>query len=192
MFIGQNIVQLLLNRDEARVLAEVGAIERPEERVPLLVGPHPVDQVAVGRVREAIALGRGLQGALLPDETVVCSGGVVWAGASTPDASTAVLRRRRQLSELQSELVQQRVRQFNLTEELEKAQEQRAAGQKERAQISRELEEARSELRDAEIASAKARTGLAEIQREESRWQDTRSNLEEKRSELVALLGEPE
>ena len=158
-----------------------GGTERGQKALSILLsGWREADTL-----REAIALGRGLQGALLPDETVVRSGGVVWAGESTPDASTAVLRRRRQLSELQSELVQQRVRQFNLAEELEKAQEQRAAGQKERAQISRELEEARSELRDAEIASAKARTGLAEIQREESRWQDTRSNLEEKRSELL-------
>ena len=137
---------------------------------------------------DALEHGRAFRGALLPDQSVVSPGGILWTGQSSPDASTAVLRRRRQLADLHNELVEQRVRQFNLSEALGGAQTSRDDAQKARNRVGVDLEEARSKHRDCEIAVAQARNALAEKQREENRRKHAHDTLGAQRTQLSDRL----
>jgi chromosome segregation protein len=107
----------------------------------------------------------------------VMPGGVVWVGRSGAGASTAVLRRRHQISELQATMEKLRGEQTVALACLSEKEQAFNLAKEKQAALRIALEETRSRSRAAELASNQARHDLTTQEREQSRREDDHSSL---------------
>jgi chromosome segregation protein len=124
--------------------------------------------------------GRAGRGSLVKGGHMVAPGGVIWVGNPGAEASTALLRRRRQIAELQEEVQVLQGEHANAQLQADDAQSKRDAAQAAQITIGIQLEQARVCLKDAEIAVAQARHEMAEKERDELRRKTAQDSLGQK------------
>jgi chromosome segregation protein len=128
----------------------------------------------------AIEKARKGQSVWLQQSQRVLPGGVVWVGQSSVDASTAVLRRRHQITELKLSLEGIRAQQAASIQALDKAEKCFAEAREKQASIRQMQETLRGQARQAELAENQARHDRLVQEKEQARRQDSHTSLGEK------------